>query len=115
MDDAVEQYHQEVEPIELVADLRARPFERALPRPLRRRDQGPVVTALLRPQVTPDDAALPRLDREGVLLEDRDVVVRRPRDQADEDAEAALRPGEQEDVAGRGVGELRPGVLFRRG
>jgi hypothetical protein len=77
------------------------------------------VAALLRPQIAAHDPALARLDRVRVLVEDRDVVVRRPRDEADDGAEAALGPIEEQDVAsrrGRELGERlrRDGIFGRR-
>jgi hypothetical protein len=105
-DDPVEQDHEEVEPVEGVADLGSRPVEGLRPAGIRRRDDAEAVATLLRTQVAPHDAALARLDRERVLLEDRDVVVGRPREQADESPEAALGVIEEQDVAGFRAFEL---------
>ena len=108
-EDPVDDDDEEIEPVELRPDLRSGPLERGPAVPLRRRNDRPGVTAFLRAEVTPDDAALARLDRVRTVLEDRDVVIGRLRQQADEDAEAALRPVEQQDVSGRRGRKLREG------
>jgi hypothetical protein len=64
------------------------------------------VAALLRPEIAAHDPALARLDRVRALIEERDVVVGRPRDEADDGAEPAVGPIEEQDVAGRRGREL---------
>jgi hypothetical protein len=71
------------------------------------------VATLLRSEVAPDDATLTRLDRRRPAFEDRDVVVGRPGDEADDRAEAALRLREQQQVAGRCRRELRERRFLR--